>query len=58
MSELMKGQAGIRIVVANGEMLVYHDLGGELLYQRPIYEGEWEELWDFIIPEDEGGEEE
>ena len=49
MTELMEGQAGIRIIVANGEMLVYRDSNGKLLYQRPIYEGEWSELWDFIM---------
>lgn len=46
--ELQKGQAGIRIIVANGEMLIYHDWNKELLFSRPIYEGEWDELWAFL----------
>jgi len=46
--ELQVGQAGIRIIVANGEMLIYHDYNKELLFSRPIYEGEWDELWAFL----------
>ncbi len=48
MSELHKGQAGIRIIVANGEMLIYNDWSKELLFRRPIYEGEWDELWTLL----------
>jgi len=46
--ERHKGQAGIRIIVANGEMLIYHDYNKELLFSRPIYEGEWDELLVFL----------
>ena len=48
MKELEKGQAGIRIIVVDGEMLIYHDYNKELLFSRPIYEGEWHELWTFL----------
>ena len=48
MKELHVGQAGIRIIVANGEMLIYHDWSKELLFSRPIYEGEWDELWTLL----------
>ena len=65
MSKLMKGQHGLRIIVANGEMLVYNDWSGQLSFSRPIYEGEWDELCSFLdggytvnfLPID-GGEEE
>ena len=53
MSELMKEQRGIRIIVANGEMLVYNDWSGELLFSRPIYEGEWDELCNFLDGDEE-----
>ena len=43
-----KGQAGIRIILANGEVLIYHDFSKELLLRRPFYEGEWDELWAFL----------
>ena len=46
--KLHVGQAGIRIIVANGEMLIYHDWSKELLFSRPIYEGEWDELWTLL----------
>lgn len=49
MSELMKGQHGLRIIVANGEMLVYNDWSGELIFSRPIYEGEWDELIQLLV---------
>ena len=48
MKELLVGQRGIRIIVADGEMLIYHDYNKELLFSRPIYEGEWDELWAFL----------
>lgn len=48
MKELHKGQAGIRIIVVDGEMLIYHDYNKELLFSRPIYEGEWDELLAFL----------
>lgn len=52
MKELHKGQAGIRIILANGEMLIYHDYTDELLFSRPIYQGEWDELWTFLRGEE------
>ena len=48
MKEVKQGQAGIRITVADGEMLSYHDSNKEILFSRPIYEGEWDELWAFL----------
>ena len=48
MKELLVGQRGIRIIVADGEMLIYHDYGKQLLFSRPIYKGEWEQLWAFL----------
>lgn len=46
--KLQKGQAGIRIILVDGEMLIYHDYNKELLFSRPIYENEWDELWAFL----------
>tara|TARA_R100000315_G_C5188140_1_gene109550 strand:- start:440 stop:634 length:195 start_codon:yes stop_codon:yes gene_type:complete len=49
MSKLMKGQHGLRIIVANGEMLVYNDWSGQLSFSRPIYEDEWDELIQLLV---------
>ena len=48
MKKLARGSAGIRVVLSMGEMLVYHDTTEELLFSRPIYEGEWDELFAFL----------
>ena len=48
MKELLVGQRGIRIIVADSEMLIYSDWGEQLLFGRPIYKGEWEQLWAFL----------
>ena len=46
--ELHQGAAGIRITATNGMMYIHHDTDKTLLHERPIYEGEWDELWTFL----------
>ena len=47
MKELARGAAHIRMEIRDGKLIVIHD-DGTLLHQRPIYEGEWDELWNWI----------
>jgi|DEB0MinimDraft_3_1074331.scaffolds.fasta_scaffold05273_4 hypothetical protein len=42
-----RGEAGIRITLHDGVMYVHHE-DGTLLHQRDAWDGEWDELWQFI----------
>jgi len=42
-----KGSAGIRITLYEGIIRVFHD-DDTLLHQRDAWDGEWDELWQFI----------
>lgn len=51
--ERERGSAGIKITLHDGVMCVYHEQDGTLLYRRPLYEGEWSELFDWIRRDEE-----
>ena len=48
MRELARGAASIRMELTGGQLLVFHGDDDTKLHQRPIYEGEWDELWNWI----------
>ncbi len=48
MRQLARGAASIRMELTGGQLLVFHGDDGIKLHQRPIYEGEWDELWNWI----------
>ena len=48
MRELARGAAHIRVELRDGKLIVTHGDDGTLLHERPIYEGEWDELWNWI----------
>jgi hypothetical protein len=43
-----RGAAGIRITLYEGVIRVFHEDGTTLLHQRDAWDGEWDELWQFI----------
>ena len=43
-----KGSAGITITLHDGVICVYHEQDGTLLHKRDAWDGEWDELWQFI----------
>jgi len=46
---LEKGGAQINIRLIDGKMIVRHtNQEGVLLHERNCYDGEWDELWEFI----------
>tara|TARA_R100000406_G_scaffold47067_1_gene31781 strand:- start:7184 stop:7366 length:183 start_codon:yes stop_codon:yes gene_type:complete len=47
MRELARGSGHISIRMMGGELVVF-DTRGRRLHTRPIYEGEWDELWNWI----------
>ena len=48
MKKKARGSAKIHLTLANGELIVHHGYEGRELHRRPMYEGEWNKLWDFI----------
>lgn len=46
-----KGSATIVLTLSNGELVAYNENNARVLHRRKMYEGEWNELWNFITKE-------
>ena len=45
------GSATIILTLSNGELIAYNENNARVLHRRKMYQGEWNNLWNFITKE-------